>query len=426
MNKSNVLSKKQQYLAVSLSVILSFLVVWGIVSGATTISTNVNTGGTLTVSGVSTLTGLTTHTGGAILVASSTAVGKFQVNGAFNASSTMNVASDVRIDGGLGLGAENTVDDTILFSALTSDPTATEGRLYYNSNDKLFYVYDGTQWAQVATSTGTGGLTASGDRMQLTSLAQGYVTLGTTTNMLQSSILTLQATSSVTRPLTIYAAANQSANLFQVLEDDTSAELFVIDHSGYASGTALQLTSFLIAHASSTIAGDLTVTGQLAASGSAMVTGNLWVNGTATTTASNGNFETAGTLTVTKTSTLTGLSTLTGGALVGASSTVSAGLHVLGVFNASSTIFANDHIVASSTSSTMKGLGVATSTPSGEISATGSGTTTVYIDSEGATKGGCIQLAADDGTMYRIYLPPGTRSATTTGAALTVEAGSCK
>ncbi|MEK9170539.1 MAG: hypothetical protein AAB674_02735, partial [Patescibacteria group bacterium] len=156
------MNKKQQYFAILSSVVVSLLVVWGAVSGATTISSNITTGGTLDVTGASTLTGLTTHTGGAIFVASSTAVGKFQVNGAFNASSTLYVAGAARFDSGVGLGAANTVAKTLLISALTSNPTATEGLLYYNSASKLLKLYDGTQWANVATSTGTGGLTASG------------------------------------------------------------------------------------------------------------------------------------------------------------------------------------------------------------------------------------------------------------------------
>ncbi|MEK7165407.1 MAG: hypothetical protein AAB874_01190, partial [Patescibacteria group bacterium] len=143
MNKINVLTKKQQYLVVVLTSVLSLLVVWAAASGATTISTNISTGGTLSVTGASALTGLTTHTGGAILVASSTAVSKFQVNGAFNASSTLYVAGAARFDSGVGLGDANTVAKTLLWSPLASNPAAAEGLVYYNSVSKVLKMSDG-------------------------------------------------------------------------------------------------------------------------------------------------------------------------------------------------------------------------------------------------------------------------------------------
>lgn len=78
--------------SVTLAVVLSVLFVTGVVGAATTISTNINTAGTLTVTGastltgnvsaagtlavtgVSTLTGTSTHTAGAIVGSSGTAI----------------------------------------------------------------------------------------------------------------------------------------------------------------------------------------------------------------------------------------------------------------------------------------------------------------------------------------------------------------
>ena len=57
VDKLYSLTKNQQYFAVVLAVLLSLLVVWSITSGATTISANIDTGGTLTVSGASSLSG---------------------------------------------------------------------------------------------------------------------------------------------------------------------------------------------------------------------------------------------------------------------------------------------------------------------------------------------------------------------------------
>ena len=375
------MNKKQQYFAILSSVVVSLLVVWGAVSGATTISSNITTGGTLDVTGASTLTGLTTHTGGAIFVASSTAVGKFQVNGAFNASSTLYVAGAARFNSGVGLGAENTVAKTLLISALTSDPTATEGLLYYNSASKLLKLYDGTQWANVATSTGTGGLTASGDRVQLTSLTEGYMTFGTTTNYLQTSLMTLQATGTHTIPLTIYASAGQTGNLLQILEDDVSTELFAIDAAGHASGSQLTLSENLLVTASSTFNSTLDA---------------------------SGNLSTKGNLTVSGTSALTGLSTHTAGAILVASSTAVKNLTVAGELHASSTLSVT---------------GVATFNNS-LTTATSTATTTIRLmaDANGAAaegQGSCLQLTATNGQKYRMYIAAGDLkdAATTTAAA---------
>ncbi len=106
---------------------------------------------------------------------------------------------------------------------------------------------------------------------------------------------------------------------------------------------------------------------------------------------------------------------------------------VSGALNASSTVLANGKIVASSTSSTLQGIGVATSTPAAEFSAGGNATTTLYLTTTLANAGGCIQLMGANGTMYRMYIGAGdpTNRATTSpdghGTFAAVwETGSCK
>lgn len=113
---SSILSNKQQYAVVVLSVMLSLMVVWAAANGATTISANVSTGGTLTVTGASTLssatlsstldvtgattltsatmsttlgvTGLSTLTGGYVSAASSTVSGNFNSSGKITAGAS--------------------------------------------------------------------------------------------------------------------------------------------------------------------------------------------------------------------------------------------------------------------------------------------------------------------------------------------------
>src|SRR3989344_1227395 len=79
-NKLYSISKNQQYFAVVLAVLLSLLVVWSVTSGATTISANIATGGTLTVSGASSL------------------------SGAINASSTLQVTGNALFYNYVGIG----------------------------------------------------------------------------------------------------------------------------------------------------------------------------------------------------------------------------------------------------------------------------------------------------------------------------------
>ncbi|MCK5017537.1 MAG: hypothetical protein KAS32_10760 [Candidatus Peribacteraceae bacterium] len=45
--------------------------------------------------------------------------------------------------------------DNLLFSLSTSDPTSTEGRLYYNTTSNLFKFYNGSSWNNIAAESGT-------------------------------------------------------------------------------------------------------------------------------------------------------------------------------------------------------------------------------------------------------------------------------
>lgn len=338
---------------------------------ATTISSNISTGGTLTVTGASTLTG-------AVSAASTLGV-----------TATSTFTGDAVFNKGVGVGANNSVAKTILISGLSTAPDSSEGRLYYNSASKILQLYDGTQWANVATST-TLSLTVSGNRLQLVSL-NSYLTIGTTTQR-GLSMLTLEATSTAGIPLSLVGYNGQTANLLQLLNSG-SENLFYIDANGG-----------FVTFASSTAASVFTVKGNLYASSTLTVSGDLTVNGTATTTASSGNFATAGTISA------TGLSTLTGGVLMKASSTVSSGNFTV----------------------TGAKLGVGTTSPATEVSTSGTATTTLYISSNTSNVGGCIQLRGSNGTDYRMYISPGDAGAYSTstighGTFFALwEAGSCK
>ncbi len=225
--------------------ILSFAFVFAIVQAATTVSTSITTGGDLSVTGATTLSGNVT------LGDANTDIALF--TGKLHASTTA-----------LFTGVATHYETVNLYNSSTAG-TATEGGIYYDSDDKLIKLYDGTDWVNVATSTGGSGLTVSGTKMQLTSLTT-YLTIGTTTQSGLSQ-LTLEATSTVAIPLTIRGYNGQIADHFRI-HNVAGTELFAIDSQGRASTTGF------------------TVTG----------TGNSWFNGFATTTGTNGNFVTQGSI----------------------------------------------------------------------------------------------------------------------------------
>lgn len=341
-----------------------------VIAFATTISSNISTGGTLSVTGASTLTG-------AVSVASTLGV-----------TATSTFTGDAVFNKGVGLGADNSVAKTILFSGLASAPDSSAGRIYYNSSSKLLQLYDGTQWANIATSTGGSGIDVSGSRMQLNSLSS-YLTIGTTTQQ-GLSVLTLEATGTAAIPLTLVVPSGQTANMLQ-LRNSASTNMFYVDSSGG-----------FVTFASSTAASHFSVKGQLNASSTLTADGNAILNGNITL----GNA--AGDAII-----LTGNASTTNSLTVGGNFIASASSTVIGNFNASGRITAG-----------------ASSTPAAELGATGSATTTVYLTSSGTNTGGCIQLLGANGTNYRMYIGGGDTSTTTTnghqGIVAVWEAGACK
>jgi len=205
--------------------VMSFLLVVLVTQAASTISTNISTGGTLTVTGASTFTGVATF------------------NGSVHASSTLLVTDVARHY------------ETVVLSNSSAASTAATGGIYFDTDDSLIKVYDGTNWVNVATSTGGSGIVVSGSRMQLDSLSS-YFTFGTTTqqglNTLASglSMMTLEGTSTKAVPLTLVAYDLATANTFQV-KNSASTTLFYINAAGalFGSSTA-QFTGALTTYGS--------------------------------------------------------------------------------------------------------------------------------------------------------------------------------
>ena len=344
---------KNKYLI--LSVVLSVVFVAAITYGATTISTNINTGGTLTVSGVSTLTGavyatstlqatgVTTlydnlvvdtdtlfvdSTNDRVGIGTSSPMAFFSVG-----EGTGTVTGDVYLTGGLTVGASSTINSTegtiLLSNTRRSDPTGTEGMLYYQAGTKVLRMYEGASWFTIGTSTS--GLTLSGNRLQLSDLNY-YMTFGTTTQQSTSTMMTIEATSTVAIPLTLVARASQTANTFQI-NDAASAKLLYVDSAGglFGSSTA-QFTGKLTTYGNVTLgdaAGDaITLTGNASTTNALTVGGNLYITGgilatAATSTITNLTMVNATTTNATTTTLYVSSIASTTGLIIGGGSTVS-------------------------------------------------------------------------------------------------------
>jgi len=270
--------------SIALSLVFSTLFIAVSVGAATTISTNVSTGN-VTASGTLGVTGLST-----MVYASSTG---------------QSLTGNLQVAGGVAVGSAmtNSLAGTILLSAQTSDPTGvTQGTFYYNSTDKVLKMYDGTDWFTVGTTTS--GISLSGSRLQFSSLATQYLTLGTTTQQgVGKSMVTLEATTTTSIPLSLVGYASQTGHLLDILSGNTISgpKLLYISSSGglFASSTGAfggtltvggaltATTSAYLATTAGTVGiGTTTPATTLSVHGGGYIGNNLFVGGTITSTSS--------------------------------------------------------------------------------------------------------------------------------------------
>jgi hypothetical protein len=164
--------KSRGVIAVTLSVVMSFAFVAVAVNGATTISTNVSTGGTLSVTGASTLTGLTS-----MIQASSTRMSVFDT--AYfggSATSTFDSSGNLSVIGTLGV---------------TGVSTLTGRTDMIQASSTRMSVFDTAYFGGSATSTfsSTGALTLITDLTlqngeTISNSTNGTITLGATNMVL--------------------------------------------------------------------------------------------------------------------------------------------------------------------------------------------------------------------------------------------------
>ncbi len=215
-------------------------------------SGNIETAGTLTVTGASVLNGAVTlgdAAGDAIIVTgNASTTNSFEVGNDLyvnGMATTTGSSGNLEMRGGLTVGnaTTNSLAGTILFAGYTtaSEPTGvTQGTVYYNSTNKTLKMFDGSNWFTVGTTTG--GLSLNTNNIRLDDLTLRNLTLGTTTQpSAGKALVTLEATTTASIPLSIVGYASQTAHLLDILNGTSVAgpKLLFIDSSGglFASST---------------------------------------------------------------------------------------------------------------------------------------------------------------------------------------------
>ncbi len=399
---SKLLTNRNFY-SVLLAVVISFTFVAVMVSGATTISTNITTSGTLAVTGDSTFTG------------------------------------DVFATSTLAVTGQAVFFDQLGLDQAATDPTGDrEGALYWDTARRVIRVYNGTDWMSVASSTdASGGLILSSDAngVRFNTIASAYMTLGTTTVPITApfsgnAVLLLNSTTTASVPLAIMGSKGSAQTGDLVVVYDETQEVFAIDSGGNASSTMLSTTG--------------------------VVVDALVVSGYATTSGSTGNFDTEGSIVAAGSLTMTGATVLNGAVTLGdadgdaliftgnASTTNSLSVATRGVGEFSLGGYATTTVFGTMATTTLgasdvlgSAFGIATTSPSfvgTNLGVTGSihagntvGTTSLILHSDAANTGTCIQMRTSDGVIVRIYATttPVAASVSDGFLGLVVEAGYC-
>ena len=233
------LIKSKLLIQVIVASLVATLATAGIVIASTTIGANINTGGTLDVSGASTLAGNTAVTGTLGVTGKTTLVNASTTLMSVSGQAWFNDNATVAAGKGLILGSSAT--------ALTG----SAGMIYYDSGSSVIKMHDGTSWFTVGTSTS--GISLSGSKLQLADLSY-YATIGTTTAQGLSE-LTVEATSTAAIPLTLVARSSQAANLFQIRNSSSANLLYVNSAGGLFASSTLQATGATYLYGALTVDG---------------------------------------------------------------------------------------------------------------------------------------------------------------------------
>lgn len=157
------------------------------------------------------------------------------------------------IEGMLEGTSSSTITNLLFDDSITSDPTSTEGRLYYNVTAHLFRFYNGSSWTDIEANTG--GLSLDGS-----------YGLGTSITV-DNGPVTLTASNSADNIALAVVQSDTGATVAQTITSAGTGALLSFDSNG-AGGDMLGSDSTwsmskagVLVYVGGTISGDLSITG---------------------------------------------------------------------------------------------------------------------------------------------------------------------
>ena len=267
----------------------------------------------------------------------------------------------------------------------------------------------------------------------MAAMPSGVVLAATTigNNVSIGGTLAVTGATTLTGAATLSALGTLSSGFISNASSSVGAGLQVA--GALNASSTFQVAGATVLAGAASLSSTLTVTGVTLASGNLNASSSVFLSGVATSTASTftvgsradfvGGFISnasssvsalnSATLAVGGASTLTGLSTLTGGFISNASSSVGADLQVAGALNASGTaLFGGNLLPSGNNNKNIGAFGTAFQNiyASSSLFAASStinnatATSTEYIFSNTANRGGQLVLKAYNGTCYAVYI----------------------
>jgi hypothetical protein len=169
MNNSILSFLKRNFAAQFLAILLFLLLSFGVVKAVTTISTNISTEGTMTITGVSTLSANLYSTGGALFNKASTTVFQIQNGSGTNVFQVNTTVAGASITGTLGVSGVSTLGANLY---------STGGALLDKASTTAFQIQNGSGITKFvvnttdSTATSTGVFSVGSDSDTATSTLQ--------------------------------------------------------------------------------------------------------------------------------------------------------------------------------------------------------------------------------------------------------------
>jgi len=153
-----------------------------------------------------------------------------------------------------GTGTSTLITNLLFDNSITSDPTSTEGRLYYNTTSNLFKFYNGTSWVDIEANTGGLSLDGSYNLGSDITVDNGVMTW-TATDAADNVILTfVQSDTGTTKAVTLTNAG--TGNTIDIQGQSGGNDIEGTDDTWGVTGAGVATLVGLV-----TSTGDVTFTG---------------------------------------------------------------------------------------------------------------------------------------------------------------------